>query len=513
MNTDMLTAPEVNYIAILPLLIVAGAAVLGVIVETFAPRGARRTIQLFLAFGALIAAFATLVSQAGLRSLEVEGAIALDGPGLLLMGLILLASFVAAMLIAERQLDPAGDSFAPRASALPGSTDERELTARGYLQTEVWPLFLFAVLGMMLFVISNNLLMMFISLEVMSLPLYLLAGMARRRRLLSQEAAMKYFILGAFSSAFFLFGTALVYGFTGSVEFAAISDALAAQPGQIYLVIGGIGLIAVGLLFKVGAVPFHQWVPDVYQGSPSAVTAFMAATVKVAAFGAILRVFYVAFGGLRWDWEILMWVIACLTMLVGSIVAVVQTDIKRMIAYSSIAQAGFILMGVASASAQGLAASIFYLTAYAFTTLGIFAVIMMVRDASGEAGRLSQWAGLGRRSPLVGAAFAIFMLSLAGIPLTSGFIAKFAVFGSALAVDQVVPVIIAVVSSVIAAFFYGRVIVIMYFREPEDEGATVTVPSAFTTLALAISVAVTVLLGILPQPVLDLIDQAGVFLR
>ncbi|MEK9810929.1 MAG: proton-conducting transporter membrane subunit, partial [Candidatus Nanopelagicales bacterium] len=241
MNTDMLDYPEVDYVAILPLLIVAGAAVIGVIVETFAPRGARRTIQLFLAFGALVAAFATLVSQAGLRSLEVEGAIALDGPGRVLMGLILLASLVAAMLIAERQLDPAGDSFAPRASALPGSRDERELTARGYLQTEVWPLFLFAVLGMLLFVISNNLLMMFISLEVMSLPLYLLAGMARRRRLLSQEAAMKYFILGAFSSAFFLFGTALVYGFTGSVEFAAISDALAAQPGQTYLVIGGIG--------------------------------------------------------------------------------------------------------------------------------------------------------------------------------------------------------------------------------------------------------------------------------
>jgi len=272
-------------------------------------------------------------------------------------------------------------------------------------------------------------------------------------------------------------------------------------------------LLAVGLLFKVGAVPFHQWVPDVYQGSPSAITGFMAAAVKVAAFGAILRVFYVAFGGLRWDWEILLWIIAGLTMVVGSVVAIAQTDIKRMIAYSSIAQAGFILLGVASATAAGLGAAIFYLVAYAFTTLGIFAVIMMVRDGSGEAGKLSQWSGLGRRSPMVGAAFAIFMLSLAGIPLTSGFIAKFAVFEAALAVNAVIPVIVAVISSVIAAFFYGRVIVIIFFREPADDGATVAIPSLLTTLALAISVAVTVLLGVLPQPVLDLIEQAGVFLR
>ena len=513
MNPEVLVAPDVDYIALLPFLIVAAAAVLGVLVETFVGRAYRRVVQLILVFGSLAGAFAALVSERGLRSLEVEGALALDGPGLLLMGLILLVAFVAAMLLAERQLDPAGDSFAPRASALPGSLDERELTGRGYLQTEVWPLFLFAVLGMLLFVTSNNLLMMFVALEVMSLPLYLMAGMARRRRLLSQEAAMKYFILGAFSSAFFLFGSALIYGFAGSVDFAAISDALSAQPGQTTLVIGGVGLLAVGLLFKVGAVPFHQWVPDVYQGSPSAVTAFMAAAVKVAAFGAILRVFYVAFGGMRWDWEPLLWIIAGLTMVVGSIVAIAQTDIKRMIAYSSIAQAGFILMGVASATPSGLAAAVFYLVAYSFTTLGIFAVIMMVRDGSGEAGRLSQWAGLGRRSPMVGAAFAIFMLSLAGIPLTSGFIAKFAVFESALAVDAVIPVIVAVVSSVIAAFFYGRVIVIIFFREPADDGATVTIPSGFTTLALAISVAVTVLLGILPQPALDLIEQAGVFLR
>jgi NADH-quinone oxidoreductase subunit N len=347
----------------------------------------------------------------------------------------------------------------------------------------------------------------------MSLPLYLLAGMARRRRLLSQEAALKYFILGAFSSAFFLFGAALVYGFAGSVDFGEIADALAAKPGETALIVIGLAMLVVGLLFKVGAVPFHQWVPDVYQGSPAPVTAFMAAAVKIAAFGAMLRLLYVAFGGLRWDWEPLLWVIAGLTMLVGSLVAIAQSDIKRMIAYSSIAQAGFILIGVSTATAEGLWASIFYLVAYSFTTLGIFAVISMVRDSAGEATRIEQWSGLGRNHPVVATAFAIFMLALAGIPLTSGFIAKFVVFEAALAVDAVAVVVVGVIASVIAAFFYVRIIVVMFFREPIDGGPRVAVPSGFTTLALSISVAVTVILGILPQPVLGLIERAGVFLR
>ena len=505
--------PQIDYLPLLPMIIVAAAAVIGVIVEAFAPRRARRPIQLVLAFGSLIAAFATLVWQSGVRSTEVEGAVVIDGPAVILQGIVLLIAIVAALLISERTLDPAGDSFAPRASALPGSEDERQFTARGYLQTEVWPLFLFSVLGMLLFPAANNLLVMFVALEVMSLPLYLLAGMARRRRLLSQEAALKYFILGAFSSAFFLFGAALTYGFAGTIEFPGIAAALTAQPGLSALLVGGLALIGVGMLFKIGAVPFHQWVPDVYQGSPAPVTAFMAAAVKVAAFGAMLRLLYVAFGGLRWDWEPLLWVVAGLTMIVGSIVAIAQTDIKRMIAYSSIAQAGFILIGVSTATAEGLWASIFYLVAYSFTTLGIFAVISMVRDSGGEATRIEQWSGLGRTNPVIATCFAIFMLALAGIPLTSGFIAKFVVFEAALAVDAVALVIVGVIASVIAAFFYVRIIVVMFFRDPIEGAPRVAVPSGFTTLALSISVAVTVILGILPQPVLDLIERAGVFLR
>ncbi len=508
----MMPTPEIDYLPLLPMIIVAAAAVIGVIVEAFAPRRARRPLQLVLAFGSLIGAFAALVWQSGVRSTEVEGAVVIDGPSVILQGIVLLLAIVAALLISERTLDPAGDAFAPRASALPGSEDERQFTSRGYLQTEVWPLFLFSVLGMMLFPAANNLLVMFVALEVMSLPLYLLAGMARRRRLLSQEAALKYFILGAFSSAFFLFGSALTYGYAGTIQFSGIAEALTAQPGRSALLVGGLALIGVGMLFKIGAVPFHQWVPDVYQGSPSPITAFMAAAVKVAAIGALLRVLYVAFGGIRWDWQFMLWVIAGLTMLVGSIVAISQSDIKRMLAYSSIAQAGFILVGVSAASQAGLDASLFYLIAYGFTTMGTFAVVSLVRDSTGEATKISQWAGLGRKSPVLATCFAIFMLALAGIPLTSGFVGKFLVFEAALAADAIVVVLIGVLASIIAAFFYVRVIVVMFFSDPPEDGPSVVIPSAATTLALAISVAVTVILGVLPQPVLDLIEQAGVFL-
>ena len=513
MNTDVMPAPVIDYMALLPMIIVAAAAILGVLVEAFVGRGARRPIQLVLAFGALIGAFAALVWQQATRGIEAMGALAIDGPGLLLMGLILLVSLGCALLIAERQLDPAGDAFAPRASALPGSEEERQLTARGYFQTEIWPLMLFAVLGMLLFVTATNLLVMFIALEIMSLPLYLMAGMSRRRRLLSQEAALKYFILGAFSSAFFLFGIAMLYGYSGSIEFSAIADSLTAQPGETAFIIAGVALLSVGLLFKIGLVPFHQWVPDVYQGSPTPVTAFMAAVVKVAAFGALMRVMYVALGGIRWEWQPLLWVVAGITVVFASIVAIAQTDVKRMIAYSSIAQAGFVLIGVSSATQDGLDAAIFYLLAYSFTTVGIFAVVSMVRDGSGEATRIDQWTGLGRRSPVVASAFAIFMLALAGFPLTSGFVAKFLVFNSALDIGNVWLVVVGALASVIAAFFYVRVIVVMFFRDPIEGGPGVAVPSAFTTLALAISVTVTVVLGILPGPILGLIEQAGVFLR
>jgi NADH-quinone oxidoreductase subunit N len=515
MSTDAVPfdLPTINYAAISPILIIFGAAIVSVLVEAFAPRRARRPLQLVLVIASVLAALAVVISLRGTRLITAEGAVAIDGPALVIQGTLLVIALLGALLMAERSLDPLGDAFAPRASALPGSVDEQEFTKLGYLQTEIWPFFLFALTGMLLFPAANDLLLMFVALEVMSLPLYLLAGMARRRRLLSQEAALKYFLLGAFSSAFFLYGTAMLYGYSGSVNLVDIADTLTAKTSQGSLVAIGMGLLLVGLLFKVAAVPFHQWTPDVYQGAPTPVTGLMAATVKIAAFGALLRVLYVGLGGMRWDWEPMLWIIAVLTMIVGSVIAITQTDIKRMLAYSSIAQAGFILVGVVAVSREGLSSALFYLIAYAFTTIGAFAIIAMVRDSSGEATHLSKWAGLGKKSPLVASIFAIFMFALAGIPLTSGFIGKFGVFAAAIAAGATWLVIIAVFASLIAAFFYVRVVVLMFFSDPTPDTASVVVPSAFTTIALAAGATVTVVLGVVPQPVLDLVNQADVFIR
>jgi len=507
------TFPEIAWVQLTPVIIMLGAAAIGVLVEAFAPRTSRRPIQMFLTFAALIAAFVMVVINAGTFEVIMDGAMAVDGPALFLQGSILLIGMVAALLISERTIDPSGDAFAARASAMPGSLDERQFTARGYLQTEVWPLFMFSVGGMLVFVAANDLLVMFVALEIMSLPLYLLAGMARRRRLLSQEAALKYFVLGAFSSAFFLFGTALLYGYSGTVSFTGIQAHITAQPQMLGLLLAGIAFLVVGLLFKVSAVPFHAWAPDVYQGSPTPITAFMAAAVKVAAFGAMLRVMYVALGGAVWDWRPVFWVIAALTFFVGSIIALAQTDIKRMLAYSSIAHAGFLLLGVASVSREALAATMFYLVTYGLATVGAFGLISLVRNESGEATSLDAWRGIGKKSPAVAGAFSLFLLSFAGIPLTAGFVGKFSIFASAAAAGSVWLVFLAVLASAIAAFFYVRVIVVMYFSEPTEKTADVVMPSWATTGAIVVGVAVTIALGVFPQPVLDLAMSANIFVH
>lgn len=505
--------PELQWSLIGPMAIVLGAAAIGVLVEAFAPRSSRRPIQLVLTFASLIGAFAMVVLAAGTGGPVVGGAAVVDGPALFLQGGILLVSLLAALTMAERRVDPSGDAFSARASAMPGSEDERQFTARGYLQTEIWPLFLFAVGGMLLFPAANDLLTMFVALEIMSLPLYLLAGMARRRRLLSQEAALKYFLLGAFSSAFFLYGAALVYGFAGTVGLGGIADAVTAQPQMSGLLLGGMALMAVGMLFKVAAVPFHSWAPDVYQGAPTPVTGFMAAGVKVAAFGALLRLMYVAFGGATWDWRPAFWVIAALTFFVGAIVALVQTDIKRMLAYSSIAHAGFLLLGVIAVTPEGLASTMFYLVTYGLATVGAFGVVMLIRDDSGETTGMDSWRGLGRDHPWLAGAFALFLLSFAGIPLTAGFIGKFSVFAAAAAAGQGWLVLLAVLASAITAFFYVRVIVVMFFSDPIGEGPQVAVPSWFTKSAIIAGAAATLVLGIFPQPVLDWATRADIFIR
>lgn len=512
-EVERFATPTIEYRFIAPVLIVLGMAVVSVLVEAFVPRASRRPVQITLTFLTLIAALIFVVSLSGERALAAQGALAVDGPGLFLQGSVLIIALLSALLIAERGVDPAGDAFAARANALPGSVDEREFTKRGWLTTEVWPLFLFSVGGMLLFVTGSDLLILFIALEIMSLPLYLLAGIARRRRLLSQEAAMKYFLLGAFSSGFFLYGSALLYGFAGTVDLGGIADAASANAGQNGLLIAGVALVSIGLFFKIGAVPFHQWAPDVYQGSPTPITAFMAAGVKVAAFGALLRIMYVALGGLRWDWRPMFWVIAILTMFVGSIIALTQTDVKRMMAYSSIAHAGFLMIAVIATNEEGIGGAMFYLLAYGIATIGGFAVISLVRDSTGEATHLSAWAGLGKRSPWVAGAFAVFLLSFAGIPLTAGFIGKFAVFEAGFAGGAGWLVVAAVLASSIAVFFYGRVIVLMFFTEPAADGPTVVVPSSFTAIAISAGAALTVVLGIVPEPFLDLAEKASIFVR
>lgn len=585
MTLAAIDTPSVEYASLSPMLIVFGAGVVGVLVEAFAPSRLRYPLQLSLSLGALIVGLAALVTVTVAQTHDgangefaMSGAVVIDRPTLYLQGLLLIIAIVAVGFMAERRLErvvapvtmrklagvggpdgpstgngitngsPTGggvdaDMFTPSGASVPNTDAEFEATRAGAVTTEVFPLALLAVGGMMLFPACGDLLTMFIALEVFSLPLYLLCGLARRRRLISQEASLKYFLLGAFSSAFFLFGSAFVYGATGSLNLSTIGASISATDdsgGDTTLALLGLALLAVGLLFKVGAVPFHSWIPDVYQGAPTPVTAFMAAATKVAAFGALLRVFYVGFDALREQWEPALWAVAIASMVIASVMAVTQNDVKRMLAYSSIAHAGFILLGLIAFDEAGLGATLFYLAAYAFTTLGAFATVAVIREPDTDTGTsarsaavhgstptarnphlsgreatdLTQWSGLGRRYPLVGAMFAVYLLSFAGIPLTSGFIAKFDVFAAAAGAGGGVLVVIGVVSSAIAAYVYIRIIVAMFFDDVPTTGAPhVVKPSVLTTSGIALCTLMTVALGVFPQPLLDLADSAAVFLR
>jgi len=372
--------------------------------------------------------------------------------------------------------------------ATPGSPEEREAESKGGEHTEVFPLMMFALMGMLLLPAATDLLTAFIGLEVLSLPLYLLTGLARRRRLISHEAALKYFLLGAFSSAIYLYGAALVYGYTSGsdycasiraagtigcgADFRAIDMALANTLGRDPLLLAGFGLLMIGLLFKVGAVPFHAWVPDTYTGAPTPVTAYMAVGTKVASFGALVRMLYVAFGGLQWTWLVPLAIVAALTMGVGSIFGLTQTNIKRLLAYSSIAHVGFVLAPIAVAigvtaidDLTSMTAVVYYLAAYGLATLGAFAVVMLVRDGTGEVTDLNGWAGIGRRHPWVGAAMTLFLCSLAGIPATAGFIGKIDAFVVAWRGGLWWLVLVGLVFSLVAMVFYMRVVLTIWFAK------------------------------------------------
>ncbi len=516
--------PDVQWAALVPVLIVFGAAVVGVLLEAFLPLKARRPVQVTLAVGAIGAALVAV----GWRWTELQlngpqelvgGALVEDGPALAAQSILLVCALIGVLVIADR----AGgeDAFAATGSSIPGSRYETLTERKGLVQTEVYPLTMFALVGMLVFGASHTLLTLFIALEVLSLPLYLLCGLARRRRLLSQEAALKYFLLGAFSTAFFLMGMALLYGYSGSVRLDELAAAVPMMADMDGLLLGGMALLIIGLLFKIGAVPFHSWVPDVYQGAPTPVTGFMAACTKIAAIAALLRILYTVAPGLQWDLAPMLWVIAIATMVIGTVLAIIQRDVKRMLAYSSVAHAGFLLVGLISMEITAISATFFYLLAYGIATIGAFGIVTLVRDkdtdgnVTGEALDMDQWAGLGRTNPWLAAAMSLFLLSFAGIPLTAGFIGKFTVFGAAITGGATPLVIVGVLASIAAAYFYVRLIVTMYFSEPDEGKAARTVvvrSEGLTIFAVALCAVGTVALGILPGPVLDLLASAAMFL-
>lgn len=515
---NTLTAPDVTWESLIPVFIVLGAAVLGVLVEAFVPHKARRTVQVLLSIFAVLAGFVAIVAR---WSVVVAAPVSLgeyneDSLTLAAQATLLVIAFLSVLVIADRT--ELGDgAFAAQPSDRPGSSDEDLSISKGYQRTEMFPLVLFSLGGMMVFPAANSLIALFVALEVMSLPLYILVATARRRRQLSQEAALKYFLLGAFSSAFFLMGAAMLYGFSGSVQLNKIARSIPQVAGMDWMLVAAVFLLMVGLLFKVGAAPFHAWTPDVYQGAPTPITGFMAAAVKVAAFGAMLRVYLTIGVQLKWD---LIWIfgaVAVLTIVVGTFVGLIQTDIKRLLAYSSIAHAGFILIGVLAATKLSAGSVLFYLLGYGIATVGAFGVIQLVRNAdananiTGEATEISRWAGVGRKSPLAAASMLIFLLSFAGIPLTSGFIGKFVVFSEGISAGYTGLVIVALLASAITAFYYFRLVLLMFFTEP-DENTVVVKSEGYTFIAVVIAAVATILLGIFPQPVLDALANVVVLL-
>ncbi|HEX9774577.1 MAG TPA: NADH-quinone oxidoreductase subunit NuoN [Actinomycetota bacterium] len=486
MSVPIQATPEIVWRSIGPVLVLAGAAALTLLWGAFARRIRRERFAILTLAALGGAGFLTFdLARADREIVGMQGMVAVDGVALFTNLVLLLAAGLTVL----------------------ASFDY--LSARRIHRFEFYPLLLLATAGMVLLASAANLILLFIALEVLSLSLYVLVGLARADGG-AQEASMKYFLLGAFSSAILLYGIALAYGATGETSISAIADAVAGGTADLDLLWPAVALVAVGFAFKVGAVPFHMWTPDVYQGAPTTVTGFMAAATKAAAFAALLRVFLVSFGSLQFDWRPALWLIAIVTMLLGSVVAIVQTDVKRLLAYSSIAHAGFVLIGVVAADRQGLAGSLFYLLVYALMTIGAFALVAATFARGSERLDVGAWAGLGRGSPVVAGAMTLFLVSMAGLPPTAGFMAKFFVFKAAVEAGETWLVLAGVAASVIAAFFYLRLIVAMWMQEPEPsmEPVTVGMPAG---VALAVTGLATLALGVYPQALMDLARTAAVF--
>jgi NADH-quinone oxidoreductase subunit N len=460
-----------------PELVVVGFAFITLLIGIFSRgAGSRLYAGLIAATGLVIAGLFALHIY-GVKAEAFYGAYQLDPFGLFLKVVILAGAFVT-VLISMDYL---------RRSDIP--------------VYEYYALLLFATVGMMLLVSSADLISILISIEIMSLSVYVLVGI-RGDEPFAAEAALKYFVLGSFASGILVYGIAMVYGATESINLNQIGNA--AIQGTILepkLFAIGMGLIMVGFGFKIASVPFHMWAPDVYQGAPAPITGFMSMGVKAAAFGAAIRVFTVAFGHSISDWQPIFWWLAVLTMLGGNLMALVQQNIKRMLAYSSIAHAGYILVGLAVGTLQSVGAMLFYLTAYAFMNLGAFGVIVAVSGGEKELESIPDWSGLAYRYPLLGAAMALCLFSLIGMPPTGGFFAKFYLFYSAVAGGDVPIAVIGVIASMISLYFYLKVIVYMYMRDPDRE-IVPAAPNLSVRLGVLLASCAVLYLGILPGSVL-----------
>jgi NADH-quinone oxidoreductase subunit N len=473
--------PPLNFNVILPFgLLTAWACVL-LLVDLFV----RRTgLTAFLAALGLALALGTTLSQVGLAETGFSGMVVVDS----------FSTFVNALLLVTGLLGVA--------------VAYDYLKRLGLERGEYYVLLLFSVTGMMLMAQAADLITVFLALELLSIPLYVLAAFARPRQE-SEEAGLKYFLLGAFSTGFVVYGIALVFGATGSTSLRAIVEAAARGAASPLLLTMGAALILVGLSFKVAAVPFHMWTPDVYEGAPSAVTAFMAAGAKIAGFAALLRVFTLAFPSLASDMTPILAVISALTMIVGNLLAISQTNIKRLLAYSSIAHAGYILMafvpyGQRGVVATSVAAGLFYLVTYTLTNFGAWAVLIALEKREGVGLEISDYAGLGRKHPGLAAAMAIFMLSLTGVPPTLGFVGKFYLFRAAIEGQFYLLAVIGVVTSLISAYYYLRVVVTMYMRDGEPE----TTSEPWLNLTWGVAAVLTVAVSLAPAPLFDWASQA-----
>jgi NADH-quinone oxidoreductase subunit N len=456
---------------------VTAAALAAMTAEAFRLRGERMPIGPLGAIGFTGAALASVLLWN--RDQTSFGLVVADNFGLFATGVLIVVGFLS-LAISEPTLD-------------------RERLPRG----EYYALMLFATAGMMLMATAADLLLIFLALEILSLAVYVLTGL-RRDSAASSEAAFKYFLLGGFSSAFFLYGVAFTYGVTGSTRLDEIGKFVAAQamaPTPLHLL--AVGLLLVGFAFKVSAVPFHMWTPDAYEGAPTSVTAFMSTGVKAAAFAAFVRVFLSAFEPLRDDWSMLVWAIAAATMIMGTVVGVAQTSVKRMLSYSSIAHGGYLLVALVSANNIGKSAVLFYLLTYAVTNIGAFGVVAVLEDAERPNDRVSDYAGLWSTHPGLAVLMTIFLLSLGGFPPLGGFIAKWYVFNAAINAGYNWLAVIGVLTSVVSVFFYLRIVVMMYMTPSDNPARFPEVPRMAAT-ALIVSAILVFYLGILPTRILEI---------